>query len=281
MPSSSRPTRSFAWIDMAACSRACAALASFGPPRHTASHERPPESTSRLAHWCASSTGWRWTNVAMQPTPRRARVVTPASVPRSATDSSRGLASRLSPTQIVSKAPEPSPAVARSMRSRTVTAPSTTARFGRMRPSDGVVTGILLSAMVADLERRAALGRTPRAVRHARRAARVHAGRERLAERDVVKGALHDPHLFPEVVALDAHGRGIAPRLEVQAPRVVAGRLVAAQDALEKARHARHAFSRQVRHVEELHLGFWHRDVSSEGGRRSGQLACASGRRRA
>src|SRR5262249_30352909 len=212
---------------------------------------------------------------------RRARVVTPASVPRSATDSSRGLASRLSPTQIVSKAPEPSPAVARAMRSRTVTAPSTTARFGRMRPSDGVVTGILLSAMVADLERRAALGRTPRAVRRARRAAPLHGGRARLAQRGVGQGALADPDLFEEAGALDGHGRGTPPGLKLRPPSVVAGRLVAAKDAPEKARHARHAFSRQVRHVEELHLGFWHRDVSSEGGRRSGQLACASGRRRA
>ena len=50
MPSSSRPTRSLALIDIAACSSAWAALAESGPPRQTASHERPPESTSRLAH---------------------------------------------------------------------------------------------------------------------------------------------------------------------------------------------------------------------------------------
>src|SRR5262249_21286453 len=56
-------------------------------------------------------------------------------------------ASKLSPTQMVSKAPEPSAAVVKSMRSRAVTAPSTTARLGRMRPSDGIVTGSSLSRL--------------------------------------------------------------------------------------------------------------------------------------
>ncbi len=36
---------------MTLCSAAWAAFASLGPPRQTASHVRPPESTSRLAHW--------------------------------------------------------------------------------------------------------------------------------------------------------------------------------------------------------------------------------------
>ena len=36
---------------MTACSAAWAAFASLGPPRHTASQARPPDRTSRLAHW--------------------------------------------------------------------------------------------------------------------------------------------------------------------------------------------------------------------------------------
>ena len=122
---------------MTSCSAAWAAFASLGPPRQTASHARPPESTSRLAHWWASMTGWRWTNVAMQPTPRRSLVVTPASAESSVTDSSRGLASRLSPAHTASKKPERSACTVRSRRSGTFTAPRTTARFARMRPNDG------------------------------------------------------------------------------------------------------------------------------------------------
>src|SRR5262249_4661226 len=94
LPAPRRATRAADRMPMAACSRAWAGLCSSGPPRHTASHERPFEMTSRLAHWWASITGWRWTNVAMQPTPRRIRPVTPARAERSATDSRRGLAGR-------------------------------------------------------------------------------------------------------------------------------------------------------------------------------------------
>ena len=60
------------------CSSACAALCSSGPPRQTARRARPPESTSRLAHCWANSSGWRWTKVAMQPTASRIRDVAPA-----------------------------------------------------------------------------------------------------------------------------------------------------------------------------------------------------------
>src|SRR6266540_3099280 len=82
--------------------------------------------------------------VAMHPTPSRTRAVTPASVERSVTDSRRGLASRLSPTQTVSKAPEVSASTVRSIRSRTETLPRTTARLVRMRPKDGRATSVLL-----------------------------------------------------------------------------------------------------------------------------------------
>ena len=44
-------TRSPERMPIVACSRACAGLCSSGPPRHTASSERPPDMTSRLAHW--------------------------------------------------------------------------------------------------------------------------------------------------------------------------------------------------------------------------------------
>src|SRR3990167_1081771 len=141
MPSSRRPTRSPAATPITACSSAWAVLCSFGPPRQTASHVRPPDSTSRLAHWWASITGWRWTNVAMQPTPRRTREVTAASAERSVTDSRRGFASRLAPTQTASNAPERSPSVARPRRSGTLSAPSTTARFARIRPNESA-TGL-------------------------------------------------------------------------------------------------------------------------------------------
>src|SRR5262245_32599718 len=136
MPSSSRLTRSLARTDIAACSSAWAAPASSGPPRHTASHERPPESTSRLAHWCASITGWRWTKVAMQPTPRRTRDVALASAESRVTASRRGLAGRLSPTHTVSKAPDCSAEMLSSTRSRAGMAPSTTARLARVSPND-------------------------------------------------------------------------------------------------------------------------------------------------
>src|SRR5882724_11573074 len=79
----------------------------------------------------------------MHPTPSRTRAVTPARAERSVTDSRRGLASRLSPTQTVSKAPEVSASTVRSIRSRTETLPSTTARLVRMRPKDGRATSVL------------------------------------------------------------------------------------------------------------------------------------------
>src|SRR2546425_3601874 len=81
-------------------------------------------------------TGWRWTNVAMQPTPRRSRDVTPARADSSVTDSSRGLASRLSPTHAASKMPERSASTVSSTRSDALTAPRTTARLARMSPNE-------------------------------------------------------------------------------------------------------------------------------------------------
>ncbi len=75
----------------------------------------------------------------MQPTPRRTRVVMAAKADNNVTDSKRGLARRLSPTQMVSNAPEASPCVAKSKRSRTVTAPRITARLGRMSPKETVI----------------------------------------------------------------------------------------------------------------------------------------------
>ena len=136
MPSSMRPTRSLERMPMTLCSSACAALCSSGPPRQTASHARPPESTSRLAHCCANSSGWRCTKVARQPTASLSRDVAPASADSSATASRRGLASRLSPTQSVSKAPDVSACCDSSIRSRAWIAPSTTARFARINPKD-------------------------------------------------------------------------------------------------------------------------------------------------
>src|SRR5262245_54518303 len=121
---------------MTLCSRACAGLCSSGPPRHTARSDRPPDSTSRLAHCWANRSGWRCTKVARQPTASRSRDVAPASAESNATASSRGLASRLSPTHSVSNAPEASACWDSSIRSRAGIAPSTTARLARMSPKD-------------------------------------------------------------------------------------------------------------------------------------------------
>src|SRR6266511_2102649 len=139
IPSPRRPIRSRAWMPIAACSRAWAAPASSGPPRQTTSQARPLDKTSRLAHCWAKRTGWRCANVAMQPTPKRTFVVTVASALSNVTDSRRGLASRLSPTHTVSKAPEASPCVAKSTRSLALTAPRITARFGTMSPKDAPI----------------------------------------------------------------------------------------------------------------------------------------------
>src|SRR6185436_17091020 len=120
------------------CSRAWAGLCSLGPPRQTASQERPPEITSRLAHCCASSAGWRCGNVAIQPTASFTFLVIAASAERSAMDSKRGLASRLSPTQTALKEPESSPRLAISKRSGTVTAPMITPRLAKVSPNEAI-----------------------------------------------------------------------------------------------------------------------------------------------
>ena len=137
IPSSRRPTRSLERTPITACSAACAALASLGPPMQTTSQARPFDSTSRLAHCWAKSTGWRWTNVARHPTPSLTREVMPASAERSVTDSRRGLARRLSPTHTASNTPARSASTARSRSSGTLIAPSTTARFARISPNEG------------------------------------------------------------------------------------------------------------------------------------------------
>ena len=184
MPSSRRSTRSPEAMPMTACSAAWAALALSGPPRQTASHARPPESTSRLAHCWAKSTGWRCTNVARQPTASRTRSVTPASADSSVTDSSRGLASRLSPTHTASNTPERSASAAMSSRSRAFTAPSTTARLARISPSEaatlsapGTSAGACRGTSARPLRSRASPAATRRTCARAR--ARCRAARRR------------------------------------------------------------------------------------------------------
>src|SRR2546426_12557230 len=105
-------------------------------------------------------TGWRWTKVAMHPTPRRSRDVTPASADSSVTDSRRGFASRLSPAHAASKIPERSASTVSSTRSAALTAPRTTARLARMSPNDGFVTRLPPRVVRRPLleERRHALG---------------------------------------------------------------------------------------------------------------------------
>ena len=46
------------------------------PPGQTTSQARPLDRTSRLTHCWAKTTGWRWANVAMHPTPKCTFVVT-------------------------------------------------------------------------------------------------------------------------------------------------------------------------------------------------------------
>src|SRR5689334_14354265 len=81
-----------------------------------------------------------------------------------------------------------------------------------------IVTGLTPRRQVAHLECPAAFGGRPRAVLHARRAAGVHARRERLAETGVGHRSLEDVDLFPEVVDLDAVRAGVSARREVEDP---------------------------------------------------------------
>src|SRR5688572_7254392 len=101
---------------------------------------RPPESTSRLAHWIASSSGWRSGKLARQTSPSFSRLVLAASADSVTIDSRRGLDSRLSPTQAESKKPERSAVSAVSSRAIGET-PNRTARFGKLIPKrTGFVT---------------------------------------------------------------------------------------------------------------------------------------------
>ena len=143
MPSSSRPTRSVSLMPITLCSSACAGLCSLGPPKQTASHARPFEMTSRLAHCCASKAGWRCGKVAIQPTANRTFFVIAASAERRAMDSKRGLARRLSPTHTASNAPEFSPRRVMSKSSGTVTAPMMTPRLANVNPNEAIFCTLL------------------------------------------------------------------------------------------------------------------------------------------
>src|SRR3989338_2874523 len=72
----------------------------------------------------------------MQPTASRTFWVTEAKAESSVTDSSLGLARRLSPTQTASKATDASARCAMSMRSLVLTAPMMTPRFASVRPKE-------------------------------------------------------------------------------------------------------------------------------------------------
>ena len=71
----------------------------------------------------------------MQAVPKRLVLVTTARAESRVTDSSRGLASKLSPTHKLSKTLEPSALSASSSSSGTVVAPNTTPWLGSSRPS--------------------------------------------------------------------------------------------------------------------------------------------------
>src|SRR2546425_136004 len=224
MPSSSRPTRSLAFTFIPLCSRACAFDCSSGPPRQTASQARPLESWSRLAHCWAKSTGWRWTNVARQPTPRRTRDVTPARAESRETASRRGLASRLSPTHTVSNAPDCSAATAMSRRSRALMTPRATARLARIRPNGGAITAPDTAAGAS----RRTTSRPPRS-RGASAATRTPCaparGRSRAARGDPEVAGERELEASAHRIAIDGSddrlaaplgpGQGVAPQLEV------------------------------------------------------------------
>jgi hypothetical protein len=99
-----------------------------------ASHVRPPDKTSRLAHCSASSTGLRWAMVAIQATPSFTRDVCAAMAPNSGMHSSRGLLKMLSPTHIASMAPLFSAWTAMSINSRAGVPLVTSARLDKVRP---------------------------------------------------------------------------------------------------------------------------------------------------
>ena len=106
MPSSSRSTRSPEAMPITACSAAWAALALVGAAQ---AHGEPARARRRARRGSptagrASPDGGARTSPCSRRPGARARS-TPASAESSVTDSSRGLASRLSPTQTVSKAP--------------------------------------------------------------------------------------------------------------------------------------------------------------------------------
>src|SRR2546428_8708044 len=96
----------------------------------------------------------------MQPTARRTLVVAEASAERRATDSSRGFASKLSPTHTASKTPAASACCAIWMSSLTLTAPMMTPRLAKVRPKDALMLLCVLEVrMGCQGTRRRILGR--------------------------------------------------------------------------------------------------------------------------
>ena len=78
--------------------------------------------------------GSRRGNVDRQQVPSRTRRVRAAMAERSTSDSRRGLAKMLSPTQTESKAPDASACSEMARSSSTLVAPNSTPRFGRLNP---------------------------------------------------------------------------------------------------------------------------------------------------
>ncbi len=132
MFSSSRGARSLSRTPQLAPSAALAPPCTM--PVQAARRMRPPDRKSRLAHCAANTNGSRTGNDAMQPTPSTTRSVTPASAPSSVSDSGRGFAIKLSPTQTDSNSGSSSARRARPSISATVVAPKRAPRCGRVRP---------------------------------------------------------------------------------------------------------------------------------------------------
>ena len=136
MPSSSRGPRS-ASATLNGANSASAFSRGRLPPMQAPRIIRPCETWSSAAHWAARKIGSRRGKVERQQVPSRTRRVRAAMAESSTSDSSRGLANRLSPTQTESKAPEASAASASSISSSTLVAPNSTPRLGRLNPKRG------------------------------------------------------------------------------------------------------------------------------------------------
>src|SRR4051794_5676744 len=122
-----------------------------------------------------------------------------------------------------------------------------------------------LLAVVTNLEGGAAVIRAPGTVRHARGATGILACNKGLVEAQIDEAAFDDEYLFPEIVSLNAHGRGVRAGREVQHTSVVARLGVLAENALGQAVDAAHSMvGNRVSGCEELELRLRHASLLAQ-----------------